>query len=524
MMIMKYLDNEKLLDVVFSDNIDSFNQNIKLLLNSFLDTNFSIWRVSSNIASVVDSTILKSHPMLDVYELGYDQDTVFSIVSKEVSFFDEKIDITSSLFLRYQDVDTFIITFHSPISNEQKESLVALVPYIAKRAHELIFREVQMDLYIDYQKKIDFIKKSSLLFRALDVQEIVALSLSFFLDIFSGHAIFAKHKNKFYGIAINEEDVAENIFIGDISLNDYINTLNKTEFIEHIVVSNKFNIKNIFFIYDEVIDIKYAIFNINIDIAPDREFSELITDIINIATENASNHQQMISFKLEEKEMSHTVDILNRFVKRIIAYDIDPEIYAVNYPARSAGGDFVEVVRTGNRIIFAVADVCGKGYSAAVFTVVLSVFSTLIPNTNLAEAIEEINKFLITKNFSDRFITGFFGIIDLEKNELEYLSCGHEPAFILESDKNCKELKSQYLPLGLIQENYKTGKVELNKESLLCVYTDGLIEYVPFDELVGKVKTLSDAPAKEIVETLYKDLVKDEALQRDDFTCVLMKF
>ena len=63
-----------------------------------------------------------------------------------------------------------------------------------------------------------------------------------------------------------------------------------------------------------------------------------------------------------------------KFVKKNIFLEDNPNIYGISYPARNAGGDFVNVLQIGSDYLFCVADVCGKGYSAAVLTVVLSVF------------------------------------------------------------------------------------------------------------------------------------------------------
>jgi len=517
-------DNNTILKLVFSDNIAEFEANLNLLIKELTDTNFSIWSISGNISTLKYSTIIKNTSALDIFELGFDDDSIYSEVSRDIVFFEETFHIYSSFFLKYKDSNLYAITFHSYINNDIKDNFLAIAPYISKRVYDIIFKEKQIDLYVDYQKKVDFIKKGSVIFKAINMSEVIALSLNFFMELFSAQAVFAIYEDKFYGIAVSEDDIENEISINNQSLKEFSATINETELFENIVLSKKFNIKNIFFVYEKTSKLLFGLFNISFDIIPDKEFSELVTNIVSIATENASNHEEMLAFKLEETEMSHTVDILNRFVKRVISYDDKPEIYAVNYPARSAGGDFVEVVRTDNKIIFAVADVCGKGYSAAVFTVVLSVFSTLIPNTNLADAIEEINKFLITKNFADRFITGFFGIIDIAKNELEYLSCGHDPAFIVKSGEPTIILKSQYLPLGLMQETYKSSTATISDGSLLCVYTDGLIEYITFEELVEKVEKIYTNTPKNIVDKLYADLVPDISLQRDDFTCILIKF
>ena len=107
-------------------------------------------------------------------------------------------------------------------------------------------------------------------------------------------------------------------------------------------------------------------------------------------------------------------------------------------------------------------------------------------------------------------------------SELEYISCGHDPAAVL-SGNHIEYLTSEYMPMGIMPEDYKSKKLKIDKNSLIFIYTDGLIEYSSLDDLLCLVKALSYKQPKEIAENLYTELVTDTTLQRDDFTCLIMK-
>ena len=77
--------------------------------------------------------------------------------------------------------------------------------------------------------------------------------------------------------------------------------------------------------------------------------------------------------------------------------------------------------------------------------------------------------------------------------------------------------------MGIMPEDYKSKKLKIDKNSLIFIYTDGLIEYSSLDDLLCLVKALSYKEPKEIAENLYTELVTDTTLQRDDFTCLIMK-
>ena len=93
-----------------------------------------------------------------------------------------------------------------------------------------------MDLYINYQKKVDFVKRASIIFMCLEIEETISMSLSFFMDVFSADVVCAVYKNEFHGIGVNEEDLIENITIHDMPLKDYLININETIFVENEVI------------------------------------------------------------------------------------------------------------------------------------------------------------------------------------------------------------------------------------------------------------------------------------------------
>ena len=515
--------NFDLLKIISSETTEEFIKQINALLNSHNIYAFRIWDVRGNVCEPCSYIPSDLYATFDIYELGFKDEDFSSNINIDISYFDVTYHINTALFFRNNNRVTHVITFEHQLPEEIEERIKLIAPYFGRRAVELFSKERQMDLYIDYQKKVDFVKRASIIFMALELQEVISMSLSFFMEVFSADAVCVYYNDEFYGIGLEEDDLENNITINDFPISDYLKNLDDTIFIENEVVSPKFNIKNTFFIYDKVANLHFALFNIIVDIVPDKDFSSLVSSIVSIATENALNHEALTKFKIVETEIAYTADILNKFVKKNIFLEENPNVYGISYPARNAGGDFVHMLKKGNDYLFCVADVCGKGYSAAVLTVVLSVFmSKFNSSDNLTKQVTDINEFLISKNFSDRFITSFFGIYREDTAELEYISCGHDPAAVL-NDNKIEYLTSDYMPMGIMSEEYKSKKLKVYKNSLIFVYTDGLIEYSSLDDLLCLVKALSKNSPKDIAEDLYKELVTDTTLQRDDFTCLIMK-
>lgn len=513
--------DEILFETMFKESSEDFLEGLIRYFVSKKINDFTIWNVTGNICEPSKYSPEKAGVTFDIFELGFSGEPV-SAVNKPISYFEQSLFVSYTMFLGYKKRNIHAITFHEELPALMVAELKLYAPYLGKCAFDIMSIDKRMDLYVDYQKKVDFVKRAGRIFKALNVDDVISVSLNFFMEVFSADAVCAVCCSKFKGIGIEKEDMT-GIFIGDISLEKYIAKNQKTEFIENIAISSKFNIKNVFFVYEETAKIQFVLFNILTDIIPDKEFSSLVSGIVSIAIENAQNHEKMIKFEAEEMEVTATVEILNKFVPREISLESSFDINAVTYPARNAGGDFIDLRLVEDKIVFCLADVCGKGYSAAVFTVVLSVFSQYLGKFNsLGETLMALNKFLLEKNFENRFITLFAGVIDTEARVIDYISCGHDPAVILYKE-GVSILKSDYFPLGLMEENYVEKRMDIPKDALVFAYTDGLIEYTDFDSLVQLVKSVSDKTSKDITGFLYDRLVDDRSLQRDDFTCIVLK-
>ncbi len=516
-----YSISEELFGLFFTDSTEDFQERLASWLENSGAGPFTLWSVTGSVCQPSPVRNGEAKGAFDIYELGFPGGG--KPVNRTVSYFDESFYISWAFFFGTKNRILCAVTFHSDGAYAAAKELDRYSDYISKRVSELFSADRSMDLYVDYQKKVDFVKKAGVIFKALEVESVVSVSLSFFSEVFSADAVCALADGKFSGIGLEESDLDKNIFIAGVSLREYMEKLDRTEFTENMGRSSKFNIKNIFFVYEETCRIRFALFNVMSDVVPDREFSSLVSGIVSIAVENARNHEQMTRFKIEETEMNSTVEILNKFVMRKIRPEIEGcDIFAMNCPAKKAGGDFIDIRKKDGKIKFCIADVCGKGYSAAIFTVVLSAFFSGRDFYDLRDFITDLNGFLLTKNFGDKFITGFFAILDTESRTLDYIYCGHEPVALI-TENGAELLESKNLPLGLMEEDYEVKRAAIPEGSTLFAYTDGLLEYTDFEGLMDIMKENEKSTAERTAENLYETLVKDPETQKDDFTCVIMK-
>jgi sigma-B regulation protein RsbU (phosphoserine phosphatase) len=88
-----------------------------------------------------------------------------------------------------------------------------------------------------------------------------------------------------------------------------------------------------------------------------------------------------------------------------------------------------------------------------------------------------------------RFITLFYAVFQPLTGELIYVSAGHMPPLIVRQDGTSERLTDGGISLGMFDHStYKTGRVIMQPDDLVAVYSDGITEAenpagTPFDEI-----------------------------------------
>ncbi|MEI7895409.1 MAG: SpoIIE family protein phosphatase [bacterium] len=215
----------------------------------------------------------------------------------------------------------------------------------------------------------------------------------------------------------------------------------------------------------------------------------------------------------------------------------DFDIYAAMIAAREVGGDFFDFFMIDNdRLGFVIGDVSGKGVPAAIF---MAVSRTLIRATGLkaipaAECMNYVNSLLCNESVSCMFVTVFYGILNTETGELEYVNAGHNPPYLLTANGLKKVAMTGGTILGCIEEfQYKSNRIMLAPGDRLFLYTDGVTEAFTKeneaygdDRLEAYLTQNSGNTIEELVRGCLKE-VNDHSLgipQSDDITLLSIHF
>ena len=225
------------------------------------------------------------------------------------------------------------------------------------------------------------------------------------------------------------------------------------------------------------------IFNEAIKISPiikHLPFIQTFTNIIAVAIENKTLAKEALVQEGVKKEMVLASEMQNMLLPSNFPVNEHIAISAFYQSHQEVGGDYYDVMwLDDNRVAFCIADVSGKGVSAAIL---MSNFQANVRvlakhSKTLEDLVLSLNKKVLETANGERFITLFIGLYDSNKRELTYINCGHNPPIL--KQKNKIELLDKGCPgLGMLDELPKpnTGKIKIHKDALLVCYTDGLVE------------------------------------------------
>lgn len=152
-------------------------------------------------------------------------------------------------------------------------------------------------------------------------------------------------------------------------------------------------------------------------------------------------------------------------------------------PARHLGGDYFDYIPLPDgRLAVALADVSGKGVSAALLMAKLSAETRylLVTEPTLEEAVFKLNNVFCDERWDDRFVTLIVGVINPESHVIELVNAGHVLPMIYRPEGECLELGTTCgLPVGVLNDSaYQKSELTLQPGESLFFFTDGVTDAV----------------------------------------------
>lgn len=184
-----------------------------------------------------------------------------------------------------------------------------------------------------------------------------------------------------------------------------------------------------------------------------------------------------------EGELSIAREVQNQLFPQRVPSVPGVEIEAICKAARTVSGDYYDFIELSpTRIAIAIADISGKGISAALLMASLQAAlrsQLLAPGSetlSTAELVGRLNVHLTRNTADDRFATFFIGVYDSETRLLRYTNAGHLPAFCLCGD-HAVYLDKGGMVLGVFEDyEFVQGVETVPPNAVLIGYSDGLVE------------------------------------------------
>jgi serine phosphatase RsbU (regulator of sigma subunit) len=215
-----------------------------------------------------------------------------------------------------------------------------------------------------------------------------------------------------------------------------------------------------------------------------RDISGVSNDILHaIATEAASLIENARLVQAEEagRRYQQELSIAASIQQRLMAVTIPEVPFAKltgrNLSCKEIGGDFFDAVMTGDGLTVVLADVSGKGVSAALLASTLQgmIYSQLIAGMPLVEIVAAVNRFFTHKHIGEKYATVIIARIR-ENGECEYVNCGHVPPLVV-SEEQVQRPAHGNLPVGLLPDaKYESDRCQLKPGDRLILVTDGVTE------------------------------------------------
>ena len=212
------------------------------------------------------------------------------------------------------------------------------------------------------------------------------------------------------------------------------------------------------------------------------------------------------------------------------------DIAGLSLPAREVGGDYYDFIPIDEHHLgIVIADVSGKGTSAALLMANLqaTLRGQALMDRSTKETVSKVN-FMLTKFMElGKFITLFYGILNIQDRIFTYTNAGHDFPFLLNQDGGLRTLEKGGIILGMFDNStYEEETIQLKPGDLMLLYTDGITEATnkkdqafESERLLELLKNNQNSSAQDLSQKIVESVIsfQEGTSQSDDLTLVLMK-
>ena len=220
----------------------------------------------------------------------------------------------------------------------------------------------------------------------------------------------------------------------------------------------------------------------------DLEVLSGVTAPAGLAVENAQLHEDQLKQQVLQRDLQ-----MARRVQLGFLPSAPPEVPGYHFfdyydSAYEVGGDYHDYIELPDgRLAIIVADVSGKGISAALLTAKLSAEMRfcLATESTPAAAVTKLNNVFCQGGWEDRFITMILMVLNPPSGEVTLVNAGHMPplARLGNQPVGMPGSENAGLPIGVTEDfDYDSYQLRLEPGDSLAAFTDGFSEAMNANE------------------------------------------
>lgn len=186
-----------------------------------------------------------------------------------------------------------------------------------------------------------------------------------------------------------------------------------------------------------------------------------------------------------KKEIDLARDIQLSLLPSTVATEHGVQFVSFANTASEVGGDYVDVIPTENGVYYLIADVSGKGLSAALYMLRIQAMAHLLIrkfNPSPKQLFLELNDFIKSGADDKTFVTACAAFFPKGADHFLMVRAGHNAPLLYKGDKDAVlDLKTTGFALGMTSSQrlevfMKESKIPFGKADSVFFYTDGLNE------------------------------------------------
>ncbi|MEL7834332.1 PP2C family protein-serine/threonine phosphatase [Fodinibius sp. Rm-B-1B1-1] len=247
---------------------------------------------------------------------------------------------------------------------------------------------------------------------------------------------------------------------------------------------------------------------------------------------------------LEKSDVKREIDLAREIQLSLLPntehYRDNLEIASFANTAKEVGGDYVDVIESDEGTYIVIADVSGKGLSAALYMVRMQALVHLIiekSSPSPKELFLELNNYVKSDIKDKTFVTACAAFFPKGEDHFIFARAGHNAPILFSNERDATfDLRSDGFALGMttsqnMEQHLQEKKFHFKPNDSIIFYTDGLTESrnewgeeYGDERLDGLISVYGSLHAKSIIHKIQSSLENfigsEEPVDDVTFTCV----